>query len=157
MYINWYTRIIFFDDLICYRKKSGVRKILQFSQRNVKLPLPQQKQGNYPVINIYGCNPNPLQVQTILLPPPMVHMHPRVPICLQEQTRDGSRREKLCDGVLKAGDVYLHLPQTRFYHRRHQWGVGQTPVLLPPCQLAYNPVVKSTQSNTNEWRNHSHL
>ena len=30
-------------------------RILQFSQRNGKLSLPQKKQGDYPVIPIYDC------------------------------------------------------------------------------------------------------
>ena len=43
-----------FDDRICYTKKYGVARILQFSQQNDKLLLPQWKQGNYPVIPIYA-------------------------------------------------------------------------------------------------------
>ena len=39
-----------FHDRICYTEKLGVPRILQSSQRNVKLPLPWQKQSNYPVI-----------------------------------------------------------------------------------------------------------
>ena len=35
-------------------KQTGVMIILQLYQRNGKLPLPRQKQGNYPVITIYG-------------------------------------------------------------------------------------------------------
>ena len=35
-------------------KRMGITKILQFSQRNGKFPLSRQKQGNYPVITIYG-------------------------------------------------------------------------------------------------------
>ena len=34
-------------------KKMGVTRNIQFSQHNCKLPLPQ-KQGDYPVIPIYG-------------------------------------------------------------------------------------------------------
>ena len=36
------------------QKKLRVTRILQFSQRNGKLPLQQLKQGNYPVIPIYA-------------------------------------------------------------------------------------------------------
>ena len=51
-YINWFTWIIFFGDHICYMKKLGAIRILQFSQRNGKLPLPWRNQGNYMVIPI---------------------------------------------------------------------------------------------------------
>ena len=49
-----------FHDRICYTKKPGVMKSIQFSQRYSELLLPWQKQGNYPVIPIYvpshgGC------------------------------------------------------------------------------------------------------
>ena len=54
MHINWFTWIIFFHDRICYTKKSGGTRILQLSQRNGKLLLPWKKQGNHPVIPIYG-------------------------------------------------------------------------------------------------------
>ena len=41
-----------------YKTIRGTR-IIQLSQRNGKLPLPQQKQGNYPVITIYaGTEPD---------------------------------------------------------------------------------------------------
>ena len=53
IYINWFDWILFFDDRICYTKKSGVTRVIKFSQRNGKLPLQRQKQGNYPVITIY--------------------------------------------------------------------------------------------------------
>ena len=43
-----------FCDFICYTKKLVVTRIIQFSQRNGKLPSPQWKQGNYPVIPIYA-------------------------------------------------------------------------------------------------------
>ena len=43
-----------FHHHICYTKKSGVTRILQLSQYNGRLPLPQRKQGNYPLITIYG-------------------------------------------------------------------------------------------------------
>ena len=43
----------FLNDSICYTKKLGVTRILQFSQHNSKLPLPRWKQGNYPLITIY--------------------------------------------------------------------------------------------------------
>ena len=36
----------------------GGKRIIQFSQRNGKLPLQQWKQGNYPVINIYAQEPD---------------------------------------------------------------------------------------------------
>ena len=44
-----------FDDHICYKKKLEVTLIIQLSQRNGKLPLPQWKQSNFPVIHIYGA------------------------------------------------------------------------------------------------------
>ena len=45
----------FFHDFTCYTKKSGVTRVLQLSQRNGKLPLPQWKEINYPVIPVYGA------------------------------------------------------------------------------------------------------
>ena len=54
MYINWFTRIIYINDHICYVKNGGEQEFSTFSQRNGKLPLPQWKQGNYPVIPIYA-------------------------------------------------------------------------------------------------------
>ena len=47
------TWIIFIDDRICYTEKLGVIIIIQFFQRNGKLPLPQLQQDNYPLIPIY--------------------------------------------------------------------------------------------------------
>ena len=41
IYINWFTRIIFFHSRICYTKKWVVTRILQISQCNGKLPLPR--------------------------------------------------------------------------------------------------------------------
>ena len=55
MYIKWFTRIIFFDDHICY-EKIEVTRILQFSQRNGRSPLTWQKQGNYLLMPIYDGN-----------------------------------------------------------------------------------------------------
>ena len=54
MYINGFTRIIFFSLLYIWYTKLGVTRIVQLSQRNGKFPLPRLKQGNYPVIPIYG-------------------------------------------------------------------------------------------------------
>ena len=54
MYINWFTWIIFFHDCVFYIKNRRLRELSKFSQRNGKLPLPWSKQGNYPVIPIYG-------------------------------------------------------------------------------------------------------
>ena len=54
MYINWFTWIIFIHDCICYTKKLEVQELYRFSQRNIRLPLPQRKQGNYLVIPIYA-------------------------------------------------------------------------------------------------------
>ena len=41
MYIKWFTWIIFFYDHIFYTKTLVVTRILQFSQRDSKLPLPR--------------------------------------------------------------------------------------------------------------------
>ena len=54
MYINCFTRIIYFIIVYVIQKKSGVKRILQLSQRNGKLPLTRKKQGYYPVISICG-------------------------------------------------------------------------------------------------------
>ena len=40
VYINWFTRIIFFDDLICSTKKLGVTTIIKLFHHNGELPLP---------------------------------------------------------------------------------------------------------------------
>ena len=42
-----------FRDRICYTNKLGVKIIIQLSQGNGKLPLPQLKYGTYPLIPIY--------------------------------------------------------------------------------------------------------
>ena len=54
MYINCLTWILFIHDFICYTKKWGKQELSSFSQRNGTLPFPRRKQGNYPVIPIYG-------------------------------------------------------------------------------------------------------
>ena len=56
MYIKWFTWIIFFHFRLSYTKKLGVTIIIQFYQRNGKLPLPWLKQGYYPVIPIYDLH-----------------------------------------------------------------------------------------------------
>ena len=40
VYINWFTRVIFFDDLICSTKKLGVTTIIKKILHNGELPLP---------------------------------------------------------------------------------------------------------------------
>ena len=52
MYIKWLTWIICLV-IVYVIQTNWDKKILQLSQRNDKFPLPQKKQGNYPVINIY--------------------------------------------------------------------------------------------------------
>ena len=55
LYVYW---IIHLDDIFWWSymlyEKLGVKIILQFYQRNGKLPLPWWKQVNYPLIDIYA-------------------------------------------------------------------------------------------------------
>ena len=55
------------------------------------------------------CCPYPLQVQTILFLPPLVHQLPRVLLYHQTQIYDESGRDEIFNGVMDSGDVYLHL------------------------------------------------
>ena len=68
-------------------EKFGMTIILQFSQCNVKLPLPWWKQGNYPVIIIYG-----LEV-------------------MGPEATNGCQYYHICDGLKAAIDRAVHRVQ----------------------------------------------
>ena len=106
-------------------------------------------------------HPHPFYIHTILFPPPLGHPWPHSPLRRHTQVQNGSSRNKTCERFLVAGDIGLHLLQSRLFHRVLQRGVYPHYVppfpRLPPCQPEGHLVVGSSQHPTNARYHHSHL
>ena len=98
-------------------------------------------------------HPHPLQVQALLLPPPLRHPCNRVSLRLQKQVHNGNGRNVLCNCVLVVGYLSTHLLYVHLRHCLHQRGVHPRPIQSPtwftPHQYAGYPMVESSQGPTN--------
>ena len=98
-------------------------------------------------LHLPGRHPYPLQIQTLLFPPPNSHSWPCPPLRRQTQVHNGPSHNILRHGVLVVVDVGIHLLQHRLHHRILQKGVHPSSVLslprLPFSQPAGNPMVES--------------
>ena len=65
---------------------------------------------------------NPLHIQSVLLPTPLGYTWPGPPLHCQTQFHNGPGRNKLCECVMEAGDIGIHLSQSRLrHHDLRQW------------------------------------
>ena len=74
-------------------------------------------------------HPHPLHIHPVLFAPPLVHPWPWYPLRHQTQIHNGTCHNKLCNCVMAAGDVGLHLLQSRLHHSLLYRGYLHTPSL----------------------------
>ena len=110
---------------------------------------------------LLGRRPNPLQIQTLLFPPPHFQHFPWPLFFCQTQAHNGPSCNIFCYCVLVMGDVRLRLLQPRLRHRIPHRGVNpaSTPPLprLPSRQPAGHLVMESSQHPLHKRRHDSCL
>ena len=96
-----------------------------------------------------------------MIPTTLRHPFPQDPRFHQTQVHNLPRQNKLCNCVLVAGNMCLHIIYTTPHHRLRQWGVLKftinPPLWLLPQKSADHPMVESTHCLPNVWGHNPHL
>ena len=91
----------------------------------------------------------PIQVQSVLLPPPPRHPRPWPLIQPLTEFQNRSRRNILRNRILPPPDIVPGLLKARFCHFPSQKRIVPSPIppphWLPTCESSHNPVLKTTQ------------